>query len=122
MGFLVKDECIFNHNRCCHIAFQKDCINTYFQPEMYYESPHIPFSNKDCCCLIFPSDPCKLMSHCGFIHISLIACEFEPLFTYLLATWNCFFVNCLFISLAQFSVVVFILVLFICFVRVLCIL
>lgn len=50
-------------NRCCHNVFQKDNINTSFQPEMY-TSLHNPFSNMDCWSLIFPPDPCKLVSLC----------------------------------------------------------
>ena len=75
-------------NRCCHNVFQKDNINTYFQPEMY-TSLHDPFSNMDCWSLIFPPDPCKLMSLCDFmlafsmLAFSMLAFEFEPLFTYL---------------------------------------
>ena len=74
-------------NRCCHNVFPEDNINTYLQPEMY-KSLHSPFSNMDCWSLIFPPDPSKLMSLCDFIHkeifvFSLLACEYEPLFSYL---------------------------------------
>lgn len=78
-NFWVKDICIFNCNRCCHIAFPQNYINAYFQPKIYWSS-NIPFSKKDCCSLIFPSNLCKLMSHC----VILIAYEFEPLFIHVL--------------------------------------
>lgn len=67
----VKHIRIFNHKRCCHIAFQKDCINMYFQPERYYIVPISPlatgiFGLSKISRGIFPSDQCKLISCCGF--------------------------------------------------------